>query len=382
MAPPRSSGTPSAQHLARAHDFLRRVPLIDAHNDLPYVIRAADPAADVVAYDLTRTHQETDTDIPRLKQGLLAGQFWAAYVPSDVADPVKFTLEQIALIKRINSAHPDVFHPAFKAADLSRARRLGKIASFISVESGIGLGNSLELLPLWHELGVRYLTLCHNETLDWVDSATDAPRHGGLTNFGRKVIAECNRLGIMVDLSHTSHDAQMQALDCAAAPLAITHTNAFALVDHPRNVKDAVLERIGANGGIICATFVQTFSNQATRDWVKAISDPYGKPLAGNMKAGLAAHEAAAGPCPPATLAQVCDHLEYMTGKAGVNHIGIGSDYYGSRNPIGLEDVSCFPNLVAELMARGWSDTNLAKIASGNMLRVLRAVEKAARSAS
>ena len=367
--------------LARAREFLARVPLIDAHNDLPYVVRHHAADGDLAAYDLTRAHQETDTDIPRLRQGLLSGQFWAAFVPTDVANPVQFTFAQIALIKRMNAMHADVFHPAFKASDLARAKRLGKIASFICVESGVGLGNSLELLPLWYELGVRYLTLCHNETLDWVDSATDAPRHGGLTDFGRAVIAECNRLGIMIDLSHTSHAVQMQALDVARAPLAITHSNAFALVDHPRNTRDEVLARLKANGGVVCATFVQTFSNQATRDWVKAISDPYGKPLAGDMKAGLASHEAKAGPCPPATLAQVCDHLEYMAGKAGVDHIGIGSDYYGSRNPQGLEDVSCFPNLIAELMGRGWSDTNLKKIASGNMLRVLRGVEKAASTA-
>lgn len=375
-----ASRLPAKATLARARDFLARVPLIDAHNDLPYNVRLAQPDGDLAAYDLTRVHQETDTDIPRLKKGMLSGQFWAAYVPTDVADPVKFTLEQIALIKRMNMAHHDVFHPAFRASDLARARRLGKIASFICVESGIGLGNSVELLALWQELGVRYLTLCHNETLDWVDSATDAPRHGGLTDLGRAIIAECNRLGIMIDLSHTSHEAQMQALATSRAPVAITHTNAFSLVDHPRNVRDEVLRGIRPNGGVICATFVQTFSNQATRDWVKAISDPYGKPMRGDMKAGIEAHESAAGPCPPATLAQVCDHLEYMTGIAGVDHIGIGSDFYGSRNPDGLEDVSCFPNLIAELMERGWSERNLEKIAHRNLMRVLRGVEKVARA--
>ena len=333
---------------------------------------------DLTAYDLAREHQETDTDIPRLKRGLLGGQFWAAFVPTDVANPCHYTLELIALIKRMNARHADVFHPALRASDLARARKKGKIASYIAVESGVGLENSLHILSLWHDLGVRYLTLCHNETLDWVDSATDAPRHGGLAPFGREVIAECNRLGILVDLAHTSHDVQMQALDIAAAPVAITHTNAFALVDHPRNVRDEVLARISANGGIICATFVETFANQATRDWKAAISDPYGKPLGHDMKGAIARQEAAAGPCPRATLAQVCDHLEYMAGIAGVNHIGIGSDYYGSRNPEGLEDVSCFPNLIAELMLRGWSEANLKKIASGNFLRVLRAVERAA----
>ena len=366
--------------MSQARDFLERIPLIDGHNDLPYVVRYSSAAGDLAAYDLNRVHQETDTDIPRLRKGQLAGQFWAAFVPTDVADPTRFTFEQIALVRRMNAMHADVFYPALTAADLGRAKKAGKIASYICVESSVGLGHSLELLELWHALGVRYLTLCHNETLDWVDSATDAPRHGGLTEFGRDVVRECNRLGILVDVAHTSHAAQMQVLETSQVPVAMTHANAFALVDHPRNVRDEFLTGLKANGGIVCATFVQTFSNQATRDWVRAISDPYGKPLAGDMKAGLAGHEASAGPCPRATLSHVCDHIDYMAAKAGIDHIGIGSDYYGSRNPDGLEDVSCFPALFAELIMRGWGEGPLRKIASGNMLRVMRAVERHSRS--
>lgn len=365
--------------LTRARAFLERVPLLDGHNDLPYVVRHASPQGDLAGYDLTRVHQETDTDIPRLKEGRLGGQFWAAFVPTDVADPCRFTFEQIALIRRMNALHPEVFHPAFRASDLARARRLGKIASFIAVESSVGLAGSLELLELWHALGVRYLTLCHNETLDWIDSATDAPRHGGMTDFGRDLVRACNRLGILVDLSHTSHQAQMQALDVSAAPVAITHANAFAMVDHPRNAADAVLARMKANGGIVCATFVPTFSNQATRDWLRGVCDEWGKGLPGNRWELFAAHEAAVGPCPHATLTQVADHLEYMAGKAGVAHIGIGSDFYGGHVPEGLESVARFPDFIAELMLRGWSETNLARIASGNFLRVLRGVEKVAR---
>jgi len=372
---------PSRQLLARARDFLASVPLIDAHNDLPYVVRHSAAAGDLAAYDLTAAHQETDTDIPRLRKGQLAGQFWAAFVPSNVADPCRYTLDQIALIRRMNARHADTFLGATRASHLGAAKRAGRIASYISVESSIGLNGSLEPLELWYALGVRYLTLCHNETLDWVDSATDAPRHGGLAPFGRQVVAECNRLGILVDVAHTAHQAQMQVLECTSAPIAMTHANAFSLVDHPRNAADAFLDGLKANGGIICATFVQTFSSQATRDWVKAISDRYGKPPPGDMKAGLAARESAAGPCPRATLAQVCDHIEYMANRAGLAHVGIGSDYYGSRNPDGLEDVGTFPNLFAELMLRGWSDGALARIASGNFLRVLRAVESHARAA-
>lgn len=373
----KSLGRGEAQRKALA--FLDRVPLLDAHNDMPYVLRHANPQGNVTAYDLARVHQETDTDIPRLRKGKVGGQFWAAYVPTGVEHPMRFTLEQIALIRRINHAYPETFLPASRASDLARARRTGKIASYICVESGVGLANSLEVLAIWQALGVRYLTLCHNETLDWVDSATDAPRHGGLNAFGKKVVAECNRLGIMVDVAHTSHEAQMQVLDIATAPIAMTHANAFTLVDHPRNARDAFLAGLKANGGIVCATFVQTFTNQATRDWVRALSDSYGKPLAGDMKAGLTRQEATSGPCPRATLDQVCDHIEYMAAKAGIDHIGIGSDYYGSRNPDGLEDVSCFPNLIAALMQRGWNEANLRKLVSANMLRVLRDVERTAR---
>lgn len=365
--------------LARARDLLDRVALVDAHNDLPYVIRKDGQAkGNVAAYRLDRVHQETDTDIPRLRKGKVSGQFWAAFVPTNVAHPATFTLEQIGLVKRMHERHADVFLPALKASDVARARRQGKIASFICVESGVGLENSLEVLALWHELGVRYLTLCHNETLDWVDSSTDVRRHGGLTEFGKAVIRECNRLGILVDLAHTSHEAQCDALSVSTVPLAITHANAFSLVDHPRNVRDEVLAGVRANGGIVCATFVPTFSSQPVRDWIAPLCDAYGKPRGGSTTDAVTAQEAKAGPCPRASVEQVCDHIDYMTSRLGIDHIGIGSDYYGGRNPEGLEDVSTFPTLVAALMDRGWGEPALKKLLGANLLRVLKAVEKAA----
>jgi membrane dipeptidase len=366
--------------LVRARAFLERVPLIDSHNDLPYVIRRESVAkGDLIKYDLTKPHQNTDTDIPRMKAGLQAGQFWAAFCPTNINDPTRFTLELIALIREMNVLHSGVFLHATKASDLTKAKRLGKIASFTAVENGIGIGDRLEMLDVFYALGVRYMTLCHNETLDWVDSATDAPRHNGLTGFGRSVIHRMNELGLLVDMSHTTPEAMHHVLDISTAPVAITHANARTLCDHPRNVTDDVLVRLKANGGIVMATFVPTFINQEVRDWFKPMQTWGKAPLDGSLPAQLTAKTRKVGPPPRATLAQYCDHVEYMTAKAGVHHIGIGSDFYGGPVPEGLEDVSKFPDLIATLMERGWNEGNLARLASRNFIRVLRSVEKAAK---
>ncbi|MGL4637700.1 MAG: dipeptidase [Beijerinckiaceae bacterium] len=374
---------PTQKSLARARQFLERVPLVDSHNDLPYVIRKESVAdGDLARYDLSKSHQNSDTDIPRMKKGLQAGQFWAAFCPTDINDPTRFTLELIALIKEMNTRHADVFLHATKASDIAKAKRLGKIASFTAVENGIGIGDRLEMLDIFDALGVRYMTLCHNETLDWVDSATDAPRHNGLTDFGRSVIQRMNKLGLLVDMSHTTPEAMHHVLDVSTAPVAITHTNARALCDHPRNVTDDVLVRLKANGGIVMATFVPTFLSQDVRDWFKPMQTWGKAPLDGSMPAIMNEKIRKVGPPPRATLAHWCDHLEYMAAKAGVDHIGIGSDFYGGPVPEGLEDVSKFPDLIAALMERGWSDANLAKLASRNFVRVMRAVEKVAKPAA
>ncbi len=371
----------SQSTLARARQFLARVPLIDSHNDLPYVIRRESTAGgDLVKYDLNKAHQNTDTDIPRMKAGLQSGQFWAAFCPTNIKDPTRFTLELIALIREMNVLHADTFLHATKASDLAKAKRLGKIASFTAVENGIGIGDRLEMLDVFHALGVRYMTLCHNETLDWVDSATDAPRHNGLTDFGRSVIQRMNKIGLLVDMSHTTPEAMHHVLDVSTAPVAITHANARALCDHPRNVTDDVLLRLKANGGIVMATFVPTFLNQEVRDWFKPMQTWGKAPLDGSLPGRMTEKLRKIGPPPKATLAHWCDHLEYMAAKAGLDHIGIGSDFYGGPVPEGLEDVSKFPNLIAALMARGWGDANLAKLASRNFIRVMRSVEKVARA--
>ncbi|CEJ13234.1 Membrane dipeptidase (Peptidase family M19) [bacterium YEK0313] len=365
--------------LARALVLLDRFGLFDGHNDLPFTIRRNRAAArDVAAYGLDRVHQESDTDIPRLIEGRVAGQVFAAFVPTAVPHPARFTLEQLAICLDIETVHSDVFLPARRASDLGRARKAGKIASVISVESGVGLENSLSPLRVWHAAGMRILTLCHNETLDWIDSATDAPRHDGLTDFGRAVIAECNRLGVVVDLAHASPKAQHDALDHARAPLIWSHSNAFALCDHPRNVTDDVLARVKSHSGLVMATFVPNFISRKSREWVGEFQ-LYGKTRPGlDIDAAVTAKAREVGPWPRGSIGELCDHIEYIVGKTGLDHIGIGSDFYGGPNPPDLADVSRFPHLIAALIRRGWSDAAIGKIASGNFVRLWKAVERKA----
>lgn len=366
--------------LARAHALLDRIALVDAHNDLAWVIRRdARAQGDVAAFGLRRRRPGRDTDIPRLRAGKVRGQFWAAFVPTVFPNPARTGLQQIDLIERIHELHPDVFLRATRASDVGRAARLGRIASFISVENGAVIENSIPMLRTLYRLGVRSLGLCHNETLDWVDSATDAPKNGGLSDFGRDVIREMNRLGMIIDLAHTSAEAMHQTLDLSAAPVAITHANARALCDHPRNAPDDVLARLRGNGGIIMATFVPDFISQAERDWLRPIEDDTGRLRPGvTLDRALRARTRELGPRPHATLAQFCDHLKYLVRVAGINHVGIGSDFFCGLAPVGLEDASRFPYIFAEMFRRGWSERALAKIAGGNLQRVFRAVERTA----
>jgi membrane dipeptidase len=372
------------QALRQAQALLDKVPLIDGHNDLPWVIRIDSQAkGDVVAYDLRRVHQRGDTDIPRLREGKVGAQFWAAFQPTNAPHSTRTALEQIDLIRRMEEAYPETFLPARRASDVARAKRAGKIASFITVEGGVGLEESLAPLRIWHAAGARLMTLCHNESLSWVDSATDAPRVNGLSAFGRAVVGELNRLGLVVDCAHVSHEAMRQVLDVAAAPIALSHSNAYALCNHPRNAPDDVLKRLKENGGIVMATFVPGFISQTLRDYLAGSRDKYGKAPAGaDPKAALAAAEAKQGPAPRATLEQLADHIVYLVEAAGIDHVGIGSDFFGGPQPLGLESVACFPQLFAELFRRGLSERALAKIASGNFLRVLRAVERVGKKLS
>lgn len=364
----------------RALALLERVPLIDGHNDLPYVVRLDSVAkGDVAAYGLDRVHPETDTDIPRMRAGRLAAQFFAAYVPPNHPKPAGFALAQIALMRRILARHADVFRPGLSADDVAAAKAEGRIALFMTIENGSALDNELDALDAYWDLGVRLMTLCHNDTHDWCDSATDAPRHDGLSPFGKEVIGRMNRLGMIVDLAHVAPKVMHDVLDISAAPVVWSHSNAFALCDHPRNVPDDVLDRVAGSGGVVMATFVPDFISQASRDWHRPAKDRYGKTPEGlDYKKAEAEIARTAGPRPKATLVQYCDHLDYLARRIGHDHLGIGSDFFGGLAPEGLEDTSTFPALIAELLRRGWSEENLEKLASGNMLRLMRTVAEVA----
>jgi len=367
---PATSPPPVSTPLDRARAFLDRVPLVDGHNDLPWVIRKS-ARGDVAAYDLRREHQESDTDIPRLRRGKVSAQFWAAFVPTWVAAPSRVTLEQIDIARRIATEHPDVFLLATAPGDVAAARAAGRIASFVTVESGVGLENALGPLRIWHAAGVRLFTLCHNETLDWIDSATDAPRHGGLTRFGRAVVREANRLGIVVDLAHAAPASMHHVLDETRAPVVWSHSNAFSLCDHPRNVPDDVLDRVRANGGVVMVTFVPEFVAQASYDFTREFK-AHGKTKPGvDAETAIGAKEHRAGRWPRGTIPELADHVDYLVRRIGAAHVGIGSDFYGGPTPEGLESVATFPAFVAELMRRGYSEAELAGIVGANVLRVM-----------
>jgi membrane dipeptidase len=382
-----SGATAAAQSdtaLERARKILRSVPLIDGHNDLPWEIRMSETAPmDVAAYDLRgRTHGHTDLE--RLRAGQVGAQFWSIYVPGEVKDSgyARIQLEQFDIARRMIARYPDRLAPALTAADIEREFKRGRVASMLGMEGGHVIENSLGALRVYYDLGARYLTLTHNVTLDWADAAADSARHGGLTEFGREVVREMNRLGMLVDLSHVSPGTMSDALDVAVAPVIFSHSSARALTDHTRNVPDSILRRLPKNGGAVMVTFVPAFVSQEVADW-EAAAGAEGKRLeaVGDSveRERLASEWRAAHPRPQATLAQVADHIEHVRKVAGVDHVAIGSDFDGiTETPVGLGDVSTFPQLFAELIRRGWSDDDLRKLAGNNLLRVLRAAESTA----
>ncbi|MFN0179687.1 MAG: dipeptidase [Gemmatimonadales bacterium] len=368
--------------LARARRLLRATPLVDGHNDLPFVIREDGKApGDVEAYDLRRK-STGDTDLGRLAQGQVGAQFWSVYIPGEIKDSgyARVQLEQIDIARRIIERYPEKLQLATTAAEVNAAFRAGKVGSLLGMEGGHAIENSLGALRIFHRLGVRYMTLTHNVTLDWADAALDTPKHNGLTAFGKEVVREMNRLGMIVDISHVSPKAMHDVLDVGASPVMFSHSSAKALTNHPRNVPDDVLRRLKANGGVVMVTFIPSFVSQAVADWATNVAAlTKGNPSLVDAER-IRAEYARTNPPPVATLKDVADHIEHVRTVAGIDHVGIGSDYYGSPDmPRGLEDVSKFPDLFAELIRRGWTDADLTKLAGQNILRVLRQNEIVAR---
>jgi membrane dipeptidase len=368
-------------HLTAATALLSRSPLIDGHNDLAWQLREHD---DVLA-DIAAPLSFTNTDLPRLTQGKLGAQFWSVFVPVTLAGEaaVATTLEQIDFVRSMVRRYPDALELALTAADVERICASGKVASMLGAEGGHSIGSSLGVLRMFYELGVRYMTLTHNKNTGWADSATDEPEAGGLSDFGREVVAEMQRIGMLVDLSHVSPATMADALDTARAPVIFSHSSALALCDHPRNVPDAILARLPANNGVCMVTFVPAFVSQACRDWHSGVQEEMER--RGMDREDYPGYKAvreelaAASPPPRATLAQVADHIEHVRGVAGIAHVGVGGDYDGSAGmPVGLADVSCYPGLFAELLARGWTEDDCAALAGGNVLRVLRDAENQA----
>ena len=378
----------STKELEAARALLQKHPLVDGHNDLPWQYRK-------VRYDLSRVDFSKDTsqaepslitDIPRLRAGGLGAQFWAVYVPPKPGGPaaVEEVLHQIDFIRRLAGAYPDDLRMAYSAGEIEKAHQAGRVACLIGLEGGYCINNSLATLRMAYELGVRYLTLTHVKTIDWADAAGDQPRHGGLAPFGEEVIREMNRLGMMVDLSHVSDDVMRQALKVSRAPVIFSHSSARAVCDHLRNVPDDVLKLVPSNHGIVMVCFLPGYLNNANAAHLRLgtkerarLAELY--PADPEKEQAEMAKWREAHPAPPATVLDVADHIDYLKKMIGIDHIGIGSDFEGYNGTVtGLEDVSKYPNLFAELKRRGYSEEELGKIAGRNFLRVFREVEKAA----
>jgi membrane dipeptidase len=381
----------------RVDQVLLQTPLIDGHNDLPWEIRErfkSDVAAINLAAGTSHLPLEAGqaalmTDIPRLRAGHVGAQFWSVWIPVSAQgfEAVQMTLEQIDLVKRMSAQYPADFAMAYSAADIRRIHKSRKIASLIGIEGGHQINNSLAVLRQMYDAGARYVTLTHSSNTSWADSATDAPVHHGLTPFGVEVVKEMNRLGMLVDLSHVSPDTMKAALAAAQAPVIFSHSSARALVDHPRNVPDEVLRAVAANGGVVMVNFAPPYVSADRNRWeadhaaerTRFDSPPFAGLYIGQperAKVALAAWEAQ-HPMPVTTLAQVADHVEHIRQVAGVDHVGLGSDFDGIPDaPVGLEGVDRYPALLEELMRRGWSDSDIAKLAGENLLRTLAAAEQ------
>jgi membrane dipeptidase len=389
-----------AQIAARVAKVLKETPLIDGHNDFPEQVRdrwnqktgAFDMNSDLAKLAPPAGAAALMTDIPRLRAGGVGGQFWSVFIPVSVTGPaaVQMTIEEIDIVKRLAARYPADLAMAYSADDVVRLHKAGKVASLIGVEGGHQIDDSMAVLRAYYALGARYMTLAHATANDFADSATDNPKHGGLTPFGKAVVGEMNRLGMLVDLSHVSADVMRQALAVTQAPVIFSHSGARAVNDHPRNVPDDVLALVAKNHGVVMANFATTYVSDARKRWdadrsaeiARYNSPPFGGLYIGQperAKAALAAWETA-HPRPVVTLAMVADHIEHLRKACGIDCVGLGSDFDGIPDaPQGLEGVDKYPALLAELARRGWTDEELAKLAGGNVLRALREAEAVAK---
>jgi membrane dipeptidase len=372
------------------HQILRESPLIDGHNDLPWQFRKLSSAgldAIALASDTTQLTPPLATDLKRLKTGGVGGQFWAVYVPASMrgAEGVAMLMEQIDCVHRFIVRFPESLELALAADDIVRAHAKGKIASLIGIEGGHAINNSLAVLRMSHALGARYMTLTHVKNNDWADAGTDHPLHHGLTPFGEEVVREMNRLGMMVDLSHVSDKTMRAALKISRAPVIFSHSGARAICRHARNVPDDILKLVAANGGVVMAVFLPAYVTEADRLDEEAAEREHARltELHADDEARIASAFADWRKTHPnprkATLRDVADHIDHIREVAGIDHVGIGSDYEGFKNPpTGLEDVACYPALLSELQRRGYSEGDIKKVAGENLLRVMRAVENTA----
>jgi membrane dipeptidase len=373
------------QFLGASRELLSRSPLVDGHNDLAWAVRClAESGAPIP--DLTRRQTATRTDLPRLREGSVGAQFWSVYVPSTLAgeSAVTATLEQIDFVHTMIAQHADHLGLAVTADEVEAVFARGAIASLLGAEGGHSIAGSMGALRMLYELGVRYLTLTHNDNVAWADSATDEPRLGGLSPFGREVVREMNRLGMLVDLSHVSAATMLDALAVSDAPVIFSHSSSRELVDHPRNVPDLVLGGLAGNGGVCMVTFVPDFVSSECSAWATTQAEAMARNgldprHPSDERERFAAEYLATHPRPAATTAQVADHVEHVRDVAGVEHIGIGGDFDGCDDlPEGLEDVAHYPTLFAELLDRGWSEPECRQLAGGNLLAVMREAEAVA----
>ena len=386
----------SAASAANVDAVLTKTPVIDGHNDLPWTIRERfggdlskiDLASDTSKLMPPAGEPAMMTDIPRLRAGHVGAQFWSVWIPVTTTGPaaVQTTIEQIDLVKAIAARWPRDFVMAYTAADIRRAEREHRIASLIGIEGGHQINDSLAVLREYYDLGARYMTLTHSSNTAWADAATDAPAHHGLTPFGKAVVREMNRIGMLVDLSHVSEATMRSALDVARAPVIYSHSSARALTDHPRDVPDDVLKLVAANGGVVMVNFAPGYVSEARRRWdadyaaekARLDSPPFGGLYIGDPERAKAELEKwkTAHPAPPVGIADVADHVQHIRDVAGVDHVGIGSDFDGiPEAPAGLDGVDKYPALFAELARRGWGDEDLAKLAGKNLLRAMEGAE-------